>query len=406
MVNRMLQWVIALAVAAGLTLSGSPAYAQLGKLKEKAKKKVEKKADDKVDKAMDDAIDEAAGDKPSGTKEQSGEGAAATLGGGEGGKPGEGVWVNYDFIPGDRVIYFEDFSKTGIGDFPQRLDFKKGNMEVAEWKGQRWLRASGNAEFEIPLPSALPQRFTLEFDYYGPTSSNTIEIRDGSDLQESNDHLTYFWYRLCGVRNDKGVVAEMEVPARAKEKVAHCRAMGDGKYLKVYVNETRVANVPQSSFARSNSLPVKIWATPDEPLMITNIRIAEGGKTIMYDQLMAEGKVVTQGILFASGSDEIRPESTPTLKEMGTMLKQHSDLRLSIEGHTDDVGDDAMNQTLSEKRAAAVKAYLVANYGIDESRLQTKGFGESKPVAPNDTPEGRQNNRRVELVKLQPRALH
>ena len=134
--------------------------------------------------------------------------------------------------------------------------------------------------------------------------------------------------------------------------------------------------------------------------MITNIRIAEGGKTVLYDQLAANGRVSTQGIYFDSGSDRLRPESTPTLKEIGTMLKEHADLKILIEGHTDNVGDDAANQTLSDKRAAAVKAYLVAAYSIDQARLETKGFGETKPVGSNDTPEGRQNNRRVELVKL------
>jgi len=82
------------------------------------------------------------------------------------------------------------------------------------------------------------------------------------------------------------------------------------------------------------------------------------------------------------------------------MLTQHPDLKLTIEGHTDNVGGDAANQTLSEKRAAAVKQYLVSAYSIDAGRLATKGFGASKPASPNTTPEGRQNNRRVELVKM------
>ncbi|HEY8484980.1 MAG TPA: OmpA family protein, partial [Longimicrobiales bacterium] len=94
------------------------------------------------------------------------------------------------------------------------------------------------------------------------------------------------------------------------------------------------------------------------------------------------------------------PESTPTLKEIGAMLKANPGLRLLIEGHTDNVGNAASNQVLSEKRAAAVKAFLEKEYGIDAGRLEARGFGDMKPVAPNDTPEGRQANRRVELVKL------
>lgn len=83
------------------------------------------------------------------------------------------------------------------------------------------------------------------------------------------------------------------------------------------------------------------------------------------------------------------------------MLKQHSDLRLSIEGHTDADGVAGYNQDLSERRAASVRQFLVEKHGIDGSRLETAGFGASKPVADNSTPEGKQQNRRVELVKLQ-----
>jgi outer membrane protein OmpA-like peptidoglycan-associated protein len=110
--------------------------------------------------------------------------------------------------------------------------------------------------------------------------------------------------------------------------------------------------------------------------------------------------VATQGILFAVDSDVIRPESTPTLVEIGDMLTQHASLRLTIEGHTDSDGDDAHNLDLSRRRAASVKAYLVSRYKIDGSRLVTEGYGESRPAADNSTPEGKQQNRRVELVRL------
>jgi outer membrane protein OmpA-like peptidoglycan-associated protein len=85
---------------------------------------------------------------------------------------------------------------------------------------------------------------------------------------------------------------------------------------------------------------------------------------------------------------------------IGDMLKEHTDLKLMIEGHTDNVGTPASNKTLSEKRAAAVKAYLTSNFGVDGARLSSSGLGDSKPATPNTTSEGRQQNRRVELVKM------
>src|SRR5207237_4734389 len=137
----------------------------------------------------------------------------------------------------------------------------------------------------------------------------------------------------------------------------------------------------------------------ESPTYITNIRVAAGGKPL-YDAIAADGRVATHGILFDVGSDRVRAESKPTLDQIGEMLRQHPDLKLTIEGHTDNVGAAASNQTLSEKRAAAVREYLIANYQVDGSRLASKGLGATKPAASNDTPEGRQQNRRVELVKM------
>ncbi|HEU4699109.1 MAG TPA: OmpA family protein, partial [Gemmatimonadales bacterium] len=169
-------------------------------------------------------------------------------------------------------------------------------------------------------------------------------------------------------------------------------------HVKVYVDSLRVATVPQVDLARGRKLWVKVQAIPDQPVLLGNLRIAAGGRAL-YDALATSGRAATQGIYFDTGSDRIRGESSGTLKEIATMLQEHADLNLLIEGHTDNVGAAAANQTLSEKRAAAVKAALVSTYGIDAARLAAKGFGASKPAAPNTTPEGRQTNRRVELVK-------
>ena len=174
--------------------------------------------------------------------------------------------------------------------------------------------------------------------------------------------------------------------------------MADGEYVKAYVNGVRVANVPSANLGRGKVIVIDVPANDDEPAYITNFRVAAGGKPL-YDALVADGRVSTHGILFATGSDQIRGESKPTLDLIGQMLKEHADLKLTIEGHTDNVGAAASNQTLSEKRAAAVRQFLISNYQIDASRLVSKGFGATKPAASNDTPEGRQQNRRVDLVK-------
>jgi OOP family OmpA-OmpF porin len=116
--------------------------------------------------------------------------------------------------------------------------------------------------------------------------------------------------------------------------------------------------------------------------------------------LITERRLVTYGIYFDSGSDKIKPESAGTLKEISTVLKDNPTVRIKIYGHTDNDGDATKNLDLSKRRAISVKNALSGEYGIEASRLETDGKGQSEPIAPNSTSEGKAKNRRVEMVKL------
>jgi outer membrane protein OmpA-like peptidoglycan-associated protein len=107
-------------------------------------------------------------------------------------------------------------------------------------------------------------------------------------------------------------------------------------------------------------------------------------------------RIVLRGVNFDLDKSEIRPDAGVILDEAANQLGQVPGARVSVEGHTDSSGSDAYNQSLSERRAASVKDYLVGK-GVDGSRLTTAGYGESQPVADNATAEGRALNRRVEL---------
>jgi len=115
--------------------------------------------------------------------------------------------------------------------------------------------------------------------------------------------------------------------------------------------------------------------------------------------LNERGSVAVHGILFDTAKATIKPESAAALAPIGELLKTSPDLKLEIQGHTDNVGQVAANLKLSQERAAAVKDYLVKNFGIEAARLTTAGFGDTKPVDDNKTDAGRAENRRVELVK-------
>jgi len=109
---------------------------------------------------------------------------------------------------------------------------------------------------------------------------------------------------------------------------------------------------------------------------------------------------VLSGVLFATDRYEIRPEYEGLLDDVAGVLRANPNLRIRIEGHTDSRASDGYNQTLSERRAGAVEDALVAR-GINASRLETRGYGETRPIAPNTTPENMQKNRRVELTPVQ-----
>lgn len=110
-----------------------------------------------------------------------------------------------------------------------------------------------------------------------------------------------------------------------------------------------------------------------------------------------EAVTLDSEVTFAFDSDEIRPGAHQTLQQVATTLRENPNLRVRIEGHTDSVGSAQYNEGLSQRRADSVRAFLAAQ-GIAENRMTTRGFGEERPVATNDTDEGRAQNRRVEIV--------
>jgi OmpA-OmpF porin, OOP family len=416
--NRVL---LVLAACTGLMLvSALPAHAQFGKrLKEAAQRAAERETTRQVEEkvartircAFDDTACISAAQRDGSTVELTDHagnalpaGASAPAPAAAGGAAAatvEAPFLNFDFVPGGRVLMHEDLSRDQVGNFPRRFQFERGNMEVAEWQGGRWLRGtSWPSVFMVPLPEVLPERFTVEMEIV-PGIENQYAKVLFSERPEEHIIARYFARKVNGgVSRNSGAVSAGNSQEEIRPGTPFLlRIMVDGSYAKVYVNGTRVGNMPNASLGRENRIRIELSGSDDAPGYVRNVRVAAGGKQL-YDALSETGRVATQGIYFDTGSDRIRPESAPTLREIATMLGEHADLRLAIEGHTDNVGDAAANQQLSERRAAAVKAYLEKEHQVAASRLEANGLGASKPTAPNDSPEGRQQNRRVELVRL------
>lgn len=406
---------------AALTLAGAsrPAEAQFGRrLKDAVKRTAEDKVIQKTVAQEDRAIDGAlAGGQTAGATDSAAPAAAnttspaVTAGAVPAGtpsaatgpsdtakpdslKPGQGAWANYDFKPGERVLFADDLAADEVGDFPRRMEFKSGSLEIVDWQGSRLLRANSDSRWFIAVPELLPQRFTMELDYAIPTGGE-LWISFGNEnkrIQLGGDGTAVVY------NQDNGVRADGRLAGAKRGDLHRARVLVDGSYMKVYLDDTRLLNVPNADLGRSSKIAFYTDGDASQPSLFGQFRIAAGGRKL-YDAIAAQGRVATQGIYFDTGSDRIRPESTPTLKEIGAMLTEHGDLRLTIEGHTDNVGGAVANQELSQRRAAAVRQYLIGSYGIDAGRLRAQGLGQTKPAASNATAEGRQQNRRVELVK-------
>ena len=136
----------------------------------------------------------------------------------------------------------------------------------------------------------------------------------------------------------------------------------------------------------------------DREKQAVRVRLLEQFNRVLPTTDTPRGLVVNMGdVLFDSGKSNLRPEARETLAKLSGIVLNYPSLRLTIEGHSDNTGSAEANQTLSEQRANTVRDYLV-NQGLDSGSLSAQGLGMNNPVADNDTTEGRQMNRRVEII--------
>ncbi len=422
-------------------------------------RQAENRANRKIDQAVDrgfDKLEEGIGsifkkkdknekeekkDKSKGTESsQGGDGAGRVSdgGGGSGSPAGSKAelksYSKFDFMPGEKVVASEDFSQDAVGDFPAKWN-TNGTAEVVTIEGipGKWLmiQQAQNISYIPDFVKDLPENFTLEFDliYNNWENKYAYQRRLFATLHETEKSDARIQNQAAGrgavfefnggmkdgsvsliQTNDSGGYTELRgerdmaptINPDFNGKIFHIAMWRQKARLRVYVDEQKVFDLPRifPTDIKLNALRFHSEiSNEEEQMFLSNIRLAVGAPDTR-SKLITEGKFVTTGITFDVNSATIRPESYAVLKDIAATLGENPAVRVKVIGHTDSDGDEAANLALSKKRAEAIKGALVAEFGIDKSRLETDGMGENVPAAPNTTPEGKANNRRVEFVKM------
>ena len=343
-------------------------------------------------------------------------------------------YSKFDFVSGEKVIFFDDFTLDNVGDFPGKWNTNgQGEVVTSNLYPGKWLKMRNSTTYLPSIASTkFPDNYTFEYDMVAngedrtgtfniefTSLKNKNQVPDASDptnntglfitTELSTDgsirYLTRSIINTDGNAEDGGANTDLtDNTLRGKaNKKFHISITVNKQRLRYYVNEVKVLDLPNViPIGNYNAIIFRMWGwVEDHPFdaLISNVRYAEG-TTDVRNKLMTEGKLITHGILFAVNSDKIKSESYGTLKEIAQVLKENAAVRVKITGHTDSDGTESANLDLSKRRALAVKNALNKDFGIDASRMETDGKGASMQVSSNTSTEGKANNRRVEFLKL------
>ncbi len=393
------------------------------KVKNKANQRVDQKTDQAIDKSMDAVEDSIKnGGKTPANNNQGNTPAnitsTTTVGNNTTAATGEPTssasfkaYQNYDFIPGEKILFEDNFLTDADGEFPTHWELQKGQAVINKMGDKTALvMTDGNYAWVTPLMKQkkyLADQWTLEFDSWKKNESyQTIlflqdqQLHDIGKVVISDNNVVVDFVSADG-ETPKSLEGDypqgMKGDANYSGKWHHVAIAYKNKQVKVYVDQVRVMVVPNCNLT-PDCIALGGIASQDGPLVFANMRIAEGGGMNMLGKKFTDTKIVTHGINFDVNKAVIKPESMGTLNGIVQILNDNPEIKFEVGGHTDSDGDDASNMKLSQSRADAVRNQLIT-MGIDATRLTAKGYGKTKPIADNTTFEGKANNRRVEFVK-------
>ncbi len=330
-------------------------------------------------------------------------------------------YTKYDFVPGDKVLYFEDFSQDAVGDFPaQWTSNGSGEVKTLNIAEGHWLHMNAEDAVYCLMPEVkMPENFIFEFDVIPTPAEEDGDICTAvvsffnvpeedytiDDLYpgETGVHVSFKTdgWDIKGYAADKDwKVGDTEKAPVVCNEVNHIIIWVQKSRVRIYHKGQKCVDMPTVLYTpcNFNRLRFSLWDQEGAPY-ISNIRITTAGADTR-SKLLTEGKLVSYGIYFDVNKDIVKPESYGALNDIAKVLQENPDVKVRIVGHTDSDGADAANLDLSKRRAASVKNELVKSFGIEASRIEADGKGESSPIAPNDTPSNKSLNRRVEFIKL------
>ena len=386
----------------------------LKKLKEKVDNKINGTVEKKVDDATKGNKDDNSGSNTNAGSDSKKSAEPASL----------KSYSKYDFVPGEKIIVFEDFMQDAVGDFPAKWNTNaSGEVVTLDGKPGHWLRINKQGVFMPEFIDSLSDDFTFEFDLLCDNPggiwalyTSIAMLLDRGHPESWNQATSRFTFTVApgadgnstsSIERRKDDVGEAATSTTTKQfsdktNPVHIAVWRQKERVRVYFNQEKAWDLPKAMSKDAKYGSVVYWLQgpgQNASYFLGNLRLAVGAPDTRK-KILEQNKWVTHGILFDVNSATIKPESYGTLKEMAGVLKDYPDLKVKIVGHTDSDGSDAANLDLSKKRAASVKESLTKEFGIDESRMETDGKGEGEPIDKNDTPAGKANNRRVEFIKI------
>lgn len=326
---------------------------------------------------------------------------------------------NYDFVPGEKVIFYDDFSQDAVGDFPALWTANApGEINTLSIATGHWLNLNSTDGNYFYLKNVdFPKNFIIEFDIVpkktgGRIAAGLILYSEGKPMEMDNSphpgsggviiSVEKAYWNTLGYKNSESalITGSSAINPVEQEKVNHVIIWVQNRRLRIYHKAAKVLDMPTNIYegTKFNRFCFRLSRGASCGAYISNFRITDASPD-MRSKLITEGKLVSYGIYFDVNSDKVKPESYGSIKGIADVLNENAGVKIKIVGHTDADGDDAANLDLSKRRAAAVKNALVNSFGIEAARIETDGKGEKQPVAPNDNGTNKALNRRVEFIK-------